>query len=297
MKRTVLGLYLGDSLTQAVMLQLNGSSAELLALSEWPSRLFEFAGDDTPGIDELEDHLSAFLSQAADKPAHAAVALDSSMAFINTTPFPESATRDQILDHVRWELSQYHPDYSPRSFITDIHILPSKQQMHSEEVMSVGVRRERVEQVRKALLRVKLETAIVDVDHFSADVAMRRNYPDTAGKFIALFGVKALRVDASFIRYSDLDSYSYALPATASAVVAHVKAAIEGVKGLSHVLLYGADLTNEIIGGIRSASTLPVEIINPLRTIDIAARARTQSNYLQHPHRFAAAIGVALRRD
>lgn len=297
MRQIVLGLYLGESLTQAVLLQLNASSAELLAIREWPSRLFEFAGDDTPGIDELSDQLSEIIAQAPAHPSHAAIAIDSSKVFITVFPFPGSATRDQITQQVHWELSQYYPDDPYRGFISDFHILPGRHEMQSKKVMCVAVRRDRIDRIRKVLTRVNLEPALVDVDHFSADVAMRRNYPDTGGKFIAFFGVKAARLDASFIRYNDLESYTYALHTGTSSVVARIQSTVENIKGLSHIMLYGSDLTGEIIEGVRSAMSLPVEVTNPLRTIDIAAPARSEGAHLQQSHRFAAAIGVAMRRD
>lgn len=295
MKKSILGVYLSEQIAQVVVLEQEGSSNVLCAVAEWPSTLFNYAGDDTPGVDEFVEHLSAFLSSHNLKPQMVSIALDSSFLFINTVPFSHSASRSEIDEQVEWELKEYFPDAPRDSFISDMHILSGDSQQNN--VMMVSVRRDLIQKLYRSLSRLRLGLDIVDVDHFSADNAFRFNFPETMNKFVALIGLKGGRIDLSLIRYNDLESYSYILYASQEDVVAQIEKISKETKGLSLISLYGTHLNAENLGLIRNASTVPVETLNPLRSVQVSNSVRANIDPTFASYRYCAAVGAALRRD
>lgn len=295
MKKSILGVYLSEQLAQIVALEQDGSSNVLRAVAEWPSTLFNYAGDDTPGVDEFVEHLSAFLSTHSLKPHMVSIALDSSLIFVNTVPFSHSASRSEIDEQIEWELKEYFPDAPRDSFISDMHILSGDNKQN--DVMMVSVRRDLIQKLYRSLSRLRLGLDIVDVDHFSADNALRFNFPETMNKFLALIGLKGGRIDTSLIRYNDLESYSYTLYASQEDVVAQIEKVSKETKGLSSISLYGTHLNAENLANIRNASAVSVDALNPLRSVQIANTVRANIDPTFASYRYCAAVGAALRRD
>ncbi len=295
MKKSTLGIYLSEQIAHVVALEPDGSSSVLRAFAEWPSTLFNYAGDDTPGVDEFVERLSAFLTSHNLKPRMVSIALDSAFLFISTVPFARSASRSEIDEHVEWELKEYFPDAPPESFISDMHIL-SGENKHNN-IMMVSVRRDLIQKLYRSLSRLRLGLDIVDVDHFSADNALRFNFPELMNKFVALVGLKRGRIDTSLIRYNDLESYSYSLYTEQEEVPAAIEKLSKEAKGLSLISIYGTHLTPEILEHIRSASLVPVEALNPLRAVQLANSARANLDSTFTAYRYCAAVGAAFRRD
>ena len=295
MKKTVLGLYLSDQLAQALLLTLEGGSATLQAVAEWQSTLFAYAGDDTPGVDEFVERLSQFVATSKSNVDHLRLAVDSSLMFINTIPVATSASRAQIEEHIQWELEKYFPDVPRGSFISDMHVLTQKDGQVHDEILMVAIRRDLIQKLRHSSTRLKMPLDLVDVDHFSADTALRANYPETANKYVALICTKPRHLDVSLIRYNDLESYSTLVVETPDDVVACIRDLSRNTRGLSSITVYGTHLDRTLLMRMRNASSLPIEALNPFRTIDIVYSVRGNSDLTLAPYRFAAAVGAALR--
>jgi Tfp pilus assembly PilM family ATPase len=142
-----------------------------------------------------------------------------------------------------------------------------------------------------------LKLEVVDVDHFSADTALRHNYPDTISKLIALVGINAHRLDVSLIRHNDLESYSYITPTSTNEIVTHIANIAHGTKALTSVSVYGTHLTPELLTQLRLSTSIPIETINPFRSIDVADSLRLQADPTVASYRYCPVVGVALRRD
>ncbi len=297
MKNTVLGLYLSEKTAQALVVERITSRHTLLALHEWDNTLFNYAGDDTPGVDEFVDHLSHFVSRTAVRAEQASVALDTSLLFINTIPFESTATREKIYEQIEWELNEYFPGSPRNAFITDTHVLARRDAFSYDNVIAVSVRRDVVQKLHRALAKLKLRLDIVDADHFSADTARRINYPDTATKYIALVGIKDERIDVSLVRYNEVESYSYYTASSREKVVEQISSLSKTTNGLSSITVFGMNLDKELLTNIRNSSTVLVEALNPFRNVDIASSVRIAKDPTTNPFRYAAAIGVALRQD
>lgn len=296
MKRTVLGLYLSDSTTQALALEHTPVGMVVRALAEWKSSLFSYAGDDTPGVDEFVEHLSPFIRDNNLAIKSASVTLDSGLLFINTIPMRDSASRSEIADHLRWELNEYFPTMS-ESFISDTHQLASKSDEIHDTTLMVSVRRDRIQTIKRSLSRLQLDLDIVDVDHFSADTALRQNYPDTANKLVALVGIKERRIDFSVIHHNETESYSYMVATTANEIVQRASEMANSTRNLTSLSIYGTHLTPEILSQLREATQTPIETVNPFRSIDVADSVRLRGDPTLTSYRYCPVVGVALRNN
>jgi Tfp pilus assembly PilM family ATPase len=294
----VLGLAIGTRSVQAVEVSRGPEGASLLAIDDWENTLLSSAPNDTPaGAERFQEYLSAFLKVNRIRARRAAIALDTSFLFIQTFPFDAEGQRKELLEHFGWELRQYRPESDPRDFITDTHQVSAGAGNSHALHIGVGVRRQHVQTIQRALTRAGLELHLVDADHFSADTALRVNYPDTHKRPMALVGIKDNRVDVSVIREGNLESYAHHAVRDNTDIVQSVARVAHEEHGILAISAYGPYLDRDLLVQIRRASPLLVEALNPLRHVSVVDTLRLSDHLSVPSYRFAAAVGAALRRD
>jgi Tfp pilus assembly PilM family ATPase len=292
-----LGLSVGVSRIQAVVLEHEGPHRTLLAIDEWENTLPLIARTNGNGTAMFTERLSGFLSGHGIRPDHVSIAFDSSRLFINTIPIEEGISRLERNEHIRWELSQYFPDSRPGDFITDVQPMTDNRVEKWVKTLSVSVRKSESDLLQGVLMDMGLDLHIIDVDHFSADAALRHNYPDTERKYMALAGIKENRLDISLLRNGVLEQYRYHQISSNSEIVEAIATLSRETRGLYSVTAYGTDLDMDLLVLIRRGSILLVEAMNPLRHVRVADSLRLSDHLTVPSYRFAAAIGVALRQD
>ena len=294
----ILGLSLSGGGVQAVELERDGAKTTLLAIDEWEDVLSPRPGDTgAPDIGEFQRQLARFIAANQVRAEKVSVALDTAILFINSLPIEQGLTRTEINDHVRWELSQYYPDTDPAEFITDVHILAEKSNGPHNEAQSVSVRRHDAALIHQAVKGMGLDLYIVDADHYAADTALRINYPDTYRKYIALIGVKENRLDISLMRSGSFETYRYVTVGSNQEIIQTFAALARKAPEIHSITAYGPYLDRELLTLIRRGTPILVEALNPLRHIDVAESLRLADHLTVPSYRFAAAVGVALRKD
>jgi Tfp pilus assembly PilM family ATPase len=296
-KIPILGLSFGDKSVQAVEIEQEGPSNTLLAIDEWENSLPLHGGQNGLGVDQFAEYLSAFIKVNHVKARKVSVALDTAQLFVNTIPMEEGISRPDVNDRINWELSQYFPETPAKEFITDIHTLTQHQTEHWDDVLCVSVNRHDAYTVQKAVAKLGLALHIVDVDHFSADTALRVNYPDTNQKYLALIGIKENRLDISLIKNGNMESYAYSVVHSNTEIVEEISTLSRESRGIFSITVYGPYLDNDLLVQIRRASALLVEALNPLRHVKVSDTLRLADQISAPSYRFASAVGVALRRD
>jgi Tfp pilus assembly PilM family ATPase len=297
-KEYVLGLSISDRGIQAIELEREGLAMTLLAIDEWENTFpFDGANGDPAKLQQFQEYLAAFLKVNRVRARKACVALDTARLFLHSLPLEEGIPRPKVAEHLQWEISLFHPDIPPRDFITDIHVLKEHKQEHWNDVLSVSVLRRDVDAIRQALLQAGLQMDILDADHFSADEALRRNYPDTYRKFLALVGVKENRLDISLIRNGYLEAYRYLLVQSNKEIVEQIGRLSRETAGIYSVTVYGPYLDKDLLVQIRRGASLLVEALNPLRHINVSDSLRLADHLSVPSYRFASAVGAALRQD
>jgi len=296
-KETVLGLSLSDKNVQAVEIEQDGPSNTLLAIDEWENTLPTSAGHNGHGTTRFIEYLTAFMKVNRSRSRKVAVSLDTAEMFLNSIPMDEGLSRIQINEHINWELSQFFPERSPKEFVTDVHVLTQRPTDGWNEVLSVSVQRHDVYLVQQAVQQMGLALHVLDADHFSADTALRVNYPDTNRKYLALVGVKENRLDVSLIKNGNMESYSYSMVQSNKEIVEQIGLLSRETKAIYSITVYGPFLDKDLLVQIRRGSSLLVEALNPLRHVKVSDSLRLSDHLSVPSYRFASAVGVALRRD
>ena len=294
-----LGLNISAQSVQAVEIERGSTSGILLAIDEWKNR-FPFedaAGQDPVAEQEFKDYLQAFIKVNRVKATQVSVAMDTALLFVNTLPVEDGLPRTRINELVEWELHQYFPDIQPKEFITDVHVMSAHRESGWNEMLAVSIRRRHTTAIKAALKALGLTLHIVDVDHFSADMALRVNYPDTYRRFLALVGVKENRLDISLMKNGSLQSYAYVMVKSDQEIVDQIATLSRETKGIYSITVYGPHLDKDLLVQIRRGSALLVEALNPLRHISVSDTLRLADHLSVPSYRFASAVGVALRRD
>jgi Tfp pilus assembly PilM family ATPase len=294
---SIIGLSLSDKSVQAVEIEHDGSLNTLLAVEEWENTLPAKAGLNGEGVGRFVENLDTFIKVNNCRARRVSVALDTTQLFLNSIPLEEGITRTEMNDHLNWELTQYFPDAAPKEFITDVHVLTQHTTEGWSDVLCVSVKREDAYLIQKSLAQLGLTLHVLDVDHFSADTALRINYPDTNRKFLALVGIKENRLDTSLIKNGNVESYSYCLVQSDKEIVEQIGVLSRETKGIYSITAYGTYLSKELLVQIRRGSSLLVEARNPLRHVRVSDTLRFSDRLSVPSYRFASAVGVALRRD
>lgn len=294
----MLGISISDTVVQAVEIRREGSIVTLLALDEWENTV---QADETRrpagGVQQFEDSLAAFLKVNKVKARQASVAVDTASLFITTLPFDEGLSQTEMKDQVNWELSQYFPGEDPKVFISDLHKMSLLPDAQRSNYLSVSARRAYVQTISRVLAKLNLELDVLDADHFSAETALRVNYPDTRRRYLALVGIKENRLDASYLRNGNLEGYSYAPVRSNQDIVDEVGRISRESNGIFSITAYGPYLDKELLVRIRRGSTLLVEALNPLRHVNVSDTLRLAEHLSGPSYRFASTVGVALRQE
>jgi Tfp pilus assembly PilM family ATPase len=294
----IVGISITDTSVHALELSKTGVVSTLHAIDEWENPFGTGPGDADPQALELfTEYLAAFIKTNQVKATDASVAVDSSSLFIHRLPVEESASDGTIREQIRWEIEQYFPGIPASEFITDYHRMSRFPSVRLNEVLSVTVRRKTAQGLEKALSDVGLRLHILDADQFSAETTFRQNYPDALRRHVALVGIKSHRIDTTILKNGNMESYSYAPVQTPDEISERIAAVSRENTGIPSLVVYGPALNAELLTQIRRGVSVLVEALNPLRNVTIANTLRVGAHLSTPSYRFAAVLGVALRRD
>jgi Tfp pilus assembly PilM family ATPase len=298
MRSPILGISITGQSVQAVEVAKNGLISTLLAIDEWENPIAPGYGEPDPhALELLTEYLAAFLKVNRAKSIDASIALDTASLFIHRLPIEAQSSEATIRDQIRWEIEQYFPGSDTSEFISDFHRMSRFPSIRQDEVLSVSLRRRTAKALEQVLSNLSLKLHILDADHFSAEAALRLNYPDSLRRHIAFIGVKPGRLDMSMLKNGNLESYSYSIPESTAAIAEEIGSLSRQHAGVFSIVVYGPALTSELLQDIRRRSATLVEALNPLRQVTVADSLRVADHLSTPSYRFAAAIGVALRRD
>jgi Tfp pilus assembly PilM family ATPase len=296
----IIGLHICPHEVRAVAIDCQSNTSTLYAIDEWPAAFPDSVYDSVDLIGPcrmLTGAVRVFLHKHRITTRRISIALDSSLVFLTSLPAERGLDQAAMQEHLAWEFSRFFPGIPSSEFVFDVHVMANSSAQDYDEIMAAGLRRQLAAGLRHALEKAGLALEIIDVDHFSADVALRENYPDAYSRYIALAGIKERRLDVSLLRNGVLESYRYHTLESKTQAIQILAVLSREVRGLASIMAYGPALENELLLKMRHASQIVVEAFNPLRHVDVAESVQP-ADYLTSPsYRFAAAIGVALRRD
>jgi Tfp pilus assembly PilM family ATPase len=286
----MLGISIIEDEVQAVELSRPFAAPTLTAIGQWrqekgaTSRLFR-------------DHLAAFMDANDVRPGHVGVCLDTGHMLVQTIPAHSSASREELLQNMRWEVTHLLPGNSPDDFIIDVHSIPQSNGGDWQEVLCVAVRRTEVRAIRESCAELGLSLSVVDTDHFSAENLITMGAGNSMGRCIALVGVKKQRIDVSILDHGDLVSYRAHPGGSPEETALALGADIDASFPVQEIAVYGPKCTPELEAALTRTTGVPAALLNPFLTIAVAPGLKLADHFLGLPHRFAAAVGVALREE
>jgi Tfp pilus assembly PilM family ATPase len=253
---------------------------------------------DHPNVAALVAELSDLMQQTHSSARRISFALPTQALFIATLPVDPSLKEKDLNEHLQWELQQYFPDAGPKDFITDAYVLPFKQN-DARLIFLVAVRRGVVAFLQHVAAQLQVKLHIIDVDHFSTEKTLMANYPENKKTTVALIGVQRSVVDASLVRNHEMVNYrSYgvssasSLGSTFADYLQYIKSSGE-TQSVKCLYLHGSQVPTDALTTLSTETGVEIVPMNALRKLTVAESVDT--SLAAESHRFAAAIGVALR--
>jgi Tfp pilus assembly PilM family ATPase len=253
---------------------------------------------DHPQLNTFVRELKDIFKQQKVSTEYISFALPPDPLYINIIPIDTALTGKELEQYLQWEVVQYFPDSSPREFVIDSHGLPLESSA-AQQTFMVAVRRGMVAFLQKAVAALKMKLNIIDIDQFSTEKTLITNYPEILEHDIVLFGIRRGGVDASLIHNGQMTDYR---PFLYNGVTDPADPIMKYIKYLKQknnrmpaaLLLHGTDFTPSLVASLRIETGIKQTLaMNSLRKV--RADKKLHPPYVKESHRFAAAIGLALR--
>jgi Tfp pilus assembly PilM family ATPase len=277
--------------------------ATVLALGESESSV-NFAEEggtisaEHPQLRKFAGELGALLQQHDVEAQQIAFTLPPDPMFINIIPIDSSISQAELPKYLQWELEQYVPGASIKDYIIDSHGLPAEK-TSAQQTFMVAVRRGMVSFMQKVSGLLKLKLSLVDVDQFSTEKTLIINYPEILKHDIVLIGLRANGIDASVIHNGEMADYRMFQYNGDKHPTKPILLYLKYLKQKNSstpaaVLLHGLDISKGFVLSLRQETGIKQTVaLNAFRKI--TPSKKLPAALLKESHKFAAAIGLALR--
>jgi Tfp pilus assembly PilM family ATPase len=252
------------------------------------------------GVAALAKALTSMFQKSRASAGHISFALPTNPLFINTIPVDPSLKDDELKEYLKWEVRQYFPDAGATEFINDAHEIPSKDK-DVRKTFVVSVRRGMVAFLQKVTAQLNLKLQIIDIDHFSSEKTLIANYPEHKKEVVALFGVGMNGVNASLVKNHEMVDYrAYVVDSNTTlgkTIAKYIKDNKQqnGTEKIAAAYLHGPQVTSSAATALKAEAGVQTQALNAFRKL-IAADTVDKA-LIKESHRFAAAIGLALRTE
>jgi hypothetical protein len=272
--------------------------------------VFEFAEGRMPRlvhIDEFErDRDNAFWyldsllgvrkGRIAGRVARAGVALDHRSLYLHVFPLDTSLSRSEENEHIWWELANFYPDATPGSHLNDVHYMRTRTRDQISDTLVVSVQRTVLYGIQKALSDRGIELISADANFFGALVALANSYPETKQRAVVICCMEGQTIEAGVVQNGRLVSFERAIfdNPPAGTDLAQVVESVRKDFPVSDLFVYGSDAMANHLPAL--GDSLAVAMLNPFRRLEVTSSLREFDAFAGLEHRFAAAVGIALRR-
>ncbi len=281
-------------------ISVSGDQAQIAVL--------QFRGDDISLVHlaEIEnDHQGEhwFLRPLLTKPekiykkvSAVSIAFDNASVVYHLFPIDTSLSREEQHEQTQWEMAQFIPGFSPKEYLIDVHTMKIRAKDHLAEMFVVAARRSALMDVQSTLGERRLGLEIADISFFGGQYALMVNYPETRSKSIAVVEIGTSRIDMGVLSFSRLSSFGYALQSSPSDCVAEIGAFLAQQR-VTELYLYGTGLSLQMQEAVAKDVKIPLVRIDPFRRMQVGKSAPGFEAISGNEHRYASAVGVALRKQ
>ena len=263
---------------------------------------FNFDDQDSfsqPGASQRErgfaEELTNFFRSIGSGSRTFAFGLNSRMIVVQSIPTDSSLSAAELDQHSLWELSQYALVKNPSAFNVGTMVLDTHEETQVNTTIIVAVRKIFLNFLANVCRQLSGNLNIVDVDHFGAENALLFNYPELASKRILLAGVDERSFDASVVVNGQTKDFT-TLEWTTENDMAQLAEYAKGT-GAEAIYFHGRIVTPSMVTGLKALSSIPVEIIDPLKKVALPHTLRNYRDIESRKQEYASAIGLALRAE
>jgi len=254
-------------------------------------------------LTNISGEIQGYISKRGISVENASLSIATSQAFLITLPVDYSEGKQTINSKIYWELSNYFPD-NYNDFVINTYrlnnILPCKL---CDEFLIIAVQKNTLEFIRRIFKICNLNLSLVDIDHFSAEQSLRRNYEALLeAKNVLIIGLKPGRIDYGYIENKKYRFYAYSKYQTDTEFNLTLTRKLNSLfkeepvsKGVNAIYVYGDDVKTDTIELIRKLNKAPVELINPFEGINASGLLLKNEGLRKSSYKFAASTGAALR--
>lgn len=251
----------------------------------------------------ISSELSTYITKRNLNISKAGLTISSSQAFTLMLPVDYSEGKQSINSKIYWELSNYFPD-NYNDFLINTYrlnnVLPCK---NSDDFLIIAVQKNTVEFIKRIFKICSLELSVIDIDHFSAENALRINYNEKLkGKNVLLVGLKRGRIDYGFIengkykfyahsKYYNDNEFNLSLTRKLSSVIRS-----EPISGrVDEMYFYGDEIKDDTIESVQKQGLAAIHIINPFENMNASDIFLKNDKLRKISYKYSASCGIALR--
>jgi len=269
---------------------------------ETDGSLFESLSSLSAGMPTSVDHLSeeirSILKDGFFSATNISFCLDSRWVLTHTFPIEETLSEAERADQLQWELSNYIERESYDSYVTATARLDDLPEVNAILLLSASARRELISVLRIAAAKLGLSLAVVDVDHFGAEHALRWNHPELDQETAVLLGLKSDSVSMTLfrngkpVRFRTTDTLN---GKTIRGVLDDFLSRNSGRDSpRKKVYVYGENEKLPEFTMQSTADTVSIELLDPMRHLELPRKLRKLDRTTFHC--YAPAVGIAMRR-
>ena len=309
--KTMLGLSIHSD--QICLIEMSDGLIQSIAYREL-DKPFDLEAFRSEGelLNNQSEVLKDLYERTSGKGKEVGVVLHTGMVFIKKIPVSLGLEEEMIREHMQWEAGQFL--IAPLDdYIVEYQRLPFQTSSGNPVYLLILVRKSVVEWLHSLLGKIGLFLKKVDVDAFSNIRALLANYDLDMEKISVLVDVQRESLAFVFIHQQEyflshrislqeggaasgfLDSsdvVSLLLKELRRLIFGHSLG--RGIEDLDRIFLVGTDLVQRISQELLSSISIPLEVVNPFRRVNVSQSVSQSEEFIGFPERFLTSIGVTL---
>lgn len=243
----------------------------------------------------------------------AALSLDAELVLIKKVPVDATLQKDELRDHIRWEISQYVLSPLDNYVIDYEELTPNGAGGAESNVVIVSIRKAVVDYIREVFAATRLHLRAVDVDVFAAHRVVSRTFDFSPQAKIALVDLRNRNLQFSILQngfylaqevdYPQDDIMDPSAPPEvqlARTISKELRRIIldnklgKSIEDLHKIFIYGDKVEDAILEHLSEEHKVSFQRINPFEKIQLMA-PQIDREVTKHPEAFVTSVGVAIK--
>jgi Tfp pilus assembly PilM family ATPase len=241
------------------------------------------------------------------------VVINSGMVIVKKVPVALGLDDELIAEQMNWEMDQMII-VSPDQYTIEFERLPDQMPSGNPTYLLVLMQKKILKMVQSIIQRAGLNLTNMDVDIFANIRSLLTNYKIEKEEISLLIDSHESFIDLLFIRQKDYflshrvlfkgiksDSGILTGAEIVKYLIKEIRRLVFGhqlgrnAEDIHRIFLLGGKLAQKISETLPSEISVPVEIVNPFRKINVSPSVTESKECIQFPHRFMPSVGLLLK--